>query len=79
MYFILHVTHFLKAMLSNMSFDNNMTWEITFRTPHYKVFRTDIKIRQGMKIKGNLKVVVGGWWFFGLLKIGKEVSRYIPV
>ena len=58
---MLHVTHFLKAMLSNMSFDNNMTWEITFRTPDYTVFRTDIKIQQGMKIKGNLKVVVCGF------------------
>ena len=44
-----------------MSFDNNMTWEVTFRTPDYTVFRTDIKIQQGMKIKGNLKFVVCGF------------------
>ena len=71
-YFMLHVTHFLKAMLRNMSFDNNMTWEITFRTLDYKVYRTDIKIRQGMKRKGSLKFVVCGF-----VKNVKEVTRYI--
>ena len=57
-------------MLRNMSFDNNMTWEITFRTLDYKVYRTDIKIRQGKKRKGSLKFVVCGF-----VKNVKEVTR----